>query len=315
MPSYSVAIRTLGTACAFYQRTLDSIVRQTLQPEAIVVYIAEGYALPRETVGREKYVYVRKGMAAQRALSYSEIDSEYILFLDDDVEMPPDGVATLFQELETYGGDVIAPATFHNHDATFRQKLIRTLTGREVCRPWGHRWAFKVLPTAGFSYNNRPRRPVYRSETNAGPCFLCRKRDFLAIRYEDELWLDEVPYCIPDDMVMFYKMHLHGLRMLTSFDSGIVHADAGSTLRQSDEREARLIYSEYRNKLIFWYKFIYKPVRNPFSRFWAVLAIAYAYGLQALKYALRGGDRYDAFRRGVREGWQYVARLRQTANA
>ena len=81
---YSVAIRTLGTAGEKYQRLLESLERQTVPPKQIVVYIAEGYPLPEETIGKEQYVYVRKGMVAQRALRYDEIDTEYILFLDDE---------------------------------------------------------------------------------------------------------------------------------------------------------------------------------------------------------------------------------------
>ena len=82
---YTVAIRTLGTAGEKYQRLLNSLVAQTVQPASILVYIAEGYPIPTETIGIEQYIYVKKGMVAQRALSYDEIETEYILFLDDDV--------------------------------------------------------------------------------------------------------------------------------------------------------------------------------------------------------------------------------------
>ena len=56
------------------------------------MYIAEGYQLPNETIGQENYVFVQKGMVAQRALSYDEISTEYILFLDDDLYLPEDAV-------------------------------------------------------------------------------------------------------------------------------------------------------------------------------------------------------------------------------
>lgn len=305
-PHYSVAIRTLGKAGALYQQTLDSVAAQTWQPDAVIVYIAEGYPLPAETIGRERYVAVKKGMAAQRALPYDEITSEYILFLDDDVMLPPDAVTILFDELAGWGADVVAPATFANHAAPWKKKLLLTLAGNEVCRPWGHRWAFRVLPTAGFSYNNNPKRPVYLSETNAGPCFLCRKQAFLSIHYEEELWLDEMPYSIPDDMVMFYKMHCCGLRMITSFDSGIVHADAHSTLQATQDREAAIIRSLYRNKLIMWYRFIFLR-RGVLGRAAAVTALAFAWGLQRLKYTCMGGWRREAFLNGIAEGRRYIS--------
>ena len=78
---YSVVIRTLGRAGALYQKTLDSICSQTIRPQNIIVYIAEGYVLPKETIGIEQYVYVPKGMVAQRALNYDEVQTEYCLFL------------------------------------------------------------------------------------------------------------------------------------------------------------------------------------------------------------------------------------------
>lgn len=42
--TYSIAIRTLGTGGDNYRRLLRSITAQTVQPERVVVYIAEGYA-------------------------------------------------------------------------------------------------------------------------------------------------------------------------------------------------------------------------------------------------------------------------------
>ena len=301
---YSVAIRTLGKAGDYYQRTLDSIASQTVKPEAVVVYIAEGYELPKETAGIERYVYVPKGMVAQRALPYDEIDSEWILFLDDDVYLPPDAVETLFRELEENGGDVISPATFANHKASWKQKIARTLTGREVLRLFDDEWSYKVLRTTGFSYNNNPRKAVYKTQTGSGPCFLCRKEDFLNTHFEEELWLDEAPYAYPEDQVMFYKMYLNGLKLLTSFDSGIVHLDAGSTLVGSEERLQKHIYSEYRNKTIFWRKFIY-PSRP--AKLLSLLAFGYMLGIQYAKNYIKAtfchSFEFTAFHDGLKNAF------------
>ena len=85
---YTAVIRTLGTAGAKYQQLLNSLGNQTMKPNEIIVYIAEGYPLPMETIGIEKYIYVKKGMVAQRALHYDEVTTDYILFLDEDVFLP-----------------------------------------------------------------------------------------------------------------------------------------------------------------------------------------------------------------------------------
>ena len=48
---YCAAIRTLGTAGDKYLQTLKSLQSQTIPPKKILVYIAEGYDLPKETIG------------------------------------------------------------------------------------------------------------------------------------------------------------------------------------------------------------------------------------------------------------------------
>lgn len=97
---YTAVIRTLGTAGDKYQILLDSLNKQTIQPSKILVYIAEGYAIPKETIGKEQYIYVKKGMVAQRALPYYEVNTEFILFLDDDLFLPDNFVEKMFFSLK-----------------------------------------------------------------------------------------------------------------------------------------------------------------------------------------------------------------------
>ena len=68
MFTYSVAIRTLGTAGEKFFEELRSLHRQSIPPERILVYIATCCQRPKEKVGREGYVWVKKGRWAQRAL-------------------------------------------------------------------------------------------------------------------------------------------------------------------------------------------------------------------------------------------------------
>ena len=271
---YSVAIRTLGRAGEKYQRLLNSLMLQTIKPQRVVVYIAEGYDLPPQTIGIEQYVYVKKGMISQRALKYYEINTEYILFLDDDVELSVDSVERMYNALVETDSDVVAPDTFANNKMSNISKIMMLLSGRMIPRYHDKKWAYKVIRTAGFSYNNNPCRELYYSQTNAGPCFMCRKDVFLSINYEDELWMDAMPYAIGDDQAMFYKMYLHNYRILTIFNSGVVHLDAGTTLLSYD-RQRTLVYSDIRFKLIFWHRFIYKLERNFWGRFLDICALMY----------------------------------------
>lgn len=283
---YTAVIRTLGTAGEKYETLLDSLIRQTVQPSKILVYIAEGYTIPKETIGKEQYVYVKKGMVAQRALHYNEVDTEFILFLDDDVYLPETAVEQLYKYLNDFDADVISPDVFPNAERSFVGKCMMMLAGRMLARKDDGKWGYKVMRNSGYSYNNNPKHGAYWSQTNAGPCFFCRKTDFLKIHFEDELWLDTMKYPLGEDQVMFYKMYLFGLKQLTCFGSGIKHLDAGSTMI-SEEKEKMLIYSDFRFKTIFWHRFIYKPDKNFLSRVRSIISIGYALGFTLFISALK----------------------------
>lgn len=289
---YTVVIRTLGTAGEKYQRLLDSLKKQIVSPKAIVVYIAEGYPLPKETIGTERYVFVKKGMVAQRALCYDEVDTEWILFLDDDVYLPPQAVEILYTQLQEWDADVISPDVFANAERSFASELLMTISGRMRARRGDTKWGYKVMRTAGFSYNANPVKSIYRSQTNAGACFLCKKSVFLDIHFEEELWMDRLTYPLGEDQVMFYKMYLCGKKQLTSYNSGIVHLDAGGN--RNSEKECMLIYSDFYFKLIFWHRFIFSTESNWLFRLWDIICIAYVLvftlGISLLKC------RWDIFR-------------------
>lgn len=272
---YTVVIRTLGKAGEKYQKMLDSLKTQTILPKEIITYIAEGYEIPKETIDIEQYVYVKKGMVAQRALPYNEVKTEYILFLDDDVYLPPNGVERLYNALIEHNANVISPDVFPNAERPFLSSLMMAISGRMVARHDDGKWGYKVMRNSGYSYNKNPRQSVYRSQTNAGPCFFCSKKDFLSINFQDELWMDNLTYALGDDQVMFYKMHISGLKVLTIYDSGIVHLDAGSTMQTMDKKRS-MIYSDFWFKTVFWHRFIYKPEKNLILRLYAFVCLTYA---------------------------------------
>lgn len=271
---YSAVIRTLGTAGEKYQQLLDSLNKQTIQPEKIFVYIAEGYPLPKETIEKEEYIYVKKGMLTQRALQYKEVDSEYILFLDDDLCFPDDTVERMFLLLKENNADVISPDIFPNSERRILSELLMTLSGRMKARRNDNYWGYKVMRNSGYSYNKNPHYEVLFSQTNAGACFLCKKVDFLRISFQEELWMDNEKYALGDDQVMFYKMYLNGLKILTWYNHGFIHLDAGNNMDVNKKKN--VIYSDFRFKTIFWHRFIYKPDNSCISIFWSFICIMYS---------------------------------------
>ena len=107
--NYSVTIRTLGTAEDKYQRTLDSIATQSIQPKEVIIVLANGYECPKEQLGYERFVFVDKGMVNQRVACFDESSSEYTLALDDDVEFSSNFVASLFDTMEKCKADCVSP--------------------------------------------------------------------------------------------------------------------------------------------------------------------------------------------------------------
>lgn len=287
--NYTAVIRTLGRAGEKYQRLLNSLCAQTVMPEKILVYIAEGYPIPKETCGIEEYIYVKKGMVAQRALSYKEVKSDYILFLDDDLFLPENFAETLFEELKSNNADVISPDIYPNASRGFKEELLMTISGRMRARRGDKKYGYKVMSTAGFSYNKSPEKRAYISQTNAGACFLCRKSDFLIVKFEEETWLDQMGYPIGEDQIMFYKMYLSGLKQITLFGSGIKHLDAGGNLGNK-EKELKLIEGDYFFRKVFWHRFLQTPEINSIRRIWNRICISYFYDFGFLISSLKGAN-------------------------
>lgn len=255
LPEYTAVIRTLGKAGTKYQQLLDNLKNQTHKPSKIIAYLAEGYDLPSETIGIEQIVYVPKGMVAQRALPYSEVDTDWMLMLDDDIGIEPDGVERLFNAIRINNADVIAIDGFPHHIIPWKTKFAMMFILSSIPRFFGNDLGYTVNCIGSDIYNNNPHRDVTVSTTNSGNAFLCRKKDFLKIHFEHDLWLDESPYAIPEDKVMFYKMHLNGLKILTHYKSGFTHLDAGTSM--TDERLAKTAYSLARNRYIFYHLYVW----------------------------------------------------------
>lgn len=258
--SYCVAIRTLGTAGEKYLSTLRSIQAQTIPAKKILIYIAEGYPLPKETIGIEQYIYVKKGMIAQRALPYFEVDTEYILFLDDDLSFPSDMVEKLYKGMKEYNADCISPNTFLNHKMTFVKKMVSAWAAFTFPM-YSKKWAFKIRRNASYSYNDNPQKDIYRSQSAAGPCSLWKMQAYKEIHFEDELFFDMFKYALGDDMLFFNKLHKNGFKLLVHYNTGIQHLSAKSGhVKYNSEKEVSAGKIDY----ILWYRTCYDLAGNSY---------------------------------------------------
>ncbi|MCH5328451.1 MAG: glycosyltransferase [Coprobacter sp.] len=256
MLSYSIAIRTLGKSGELLRQGLHSVAAQTVPPERVLVYIAEGYDRPGFTVGREEYIRVKKGMVAQRILPYDEISSDVIFMLDDDVQLAPDSAERMLKAMEEHDADCIGADTFKNQDMTAAKKIYAAVTNLVFPHCSG-KWAFKIRRNGSFSYNNRPTERFYWSQSCAGNALMWRKNVYRQLHLEDEMWLDELPFAYGDDTVETYKVYRNGFRLGVLYESGCEHLD-GKTSSGSFRKGPQWIRTRTIASYIIWWRTIYR---------------------------------------------------------
>lgn len=269
---YTIYIRTLGTAGEKYQALLNAIKRQTIRPQRVVVVIPNGYELPKERLGYEEFLRSEKGMVVQRIAGVSDCTTEYCLFLDDDLDFSSDFVENLSTPLLDGKADVVFPMLTEMLPTGCLVKLTMAIMGTAV--PFEKDKSYlKILRSGGFSYNPSHKfKGWYSAETGTGACFFCRTDVMRNIHFEEELWLQNTAYSLPDDQVMYYKMVKRGYRILCTNDVRFVHLDAGGA---SPGRREKATLAMACNKTIFWHRFIFKPDKNVFSRLLSVLCYFY----------------------------------------
>ncbi len=257
LPSYSVAIRTLGKAGVIYQNLLDSIQQQTHKPDKIVIYLAEGYDRPKETIGVEQIVVVPKGMIAQRSLPYSEIDSECILLLDDDVLLAPDSAEKMCRAMvDSEDAAYCVADVFHTSNRSLKSRLIAFCKNLIYTRR-DDGWGVKICRNGSCSFNNTPSTAVVKSESGAGPASMWRKQSFLDIHFDDERWMDQFSYPLGEDQLLFYKVTANGSYGLLHYDSGVKHMDA-QTSQSSALADSNKTLFRSQLRYVVWYRSIYE---------------------------------------------------------
>lgn len=273
-PTFSVAIRTLGLAGETFQRELQSIAGQTVRPERVVVYLAEGCEMDFRdgSVCGEEYVYVKRGMVAQRALRYDEIGTEYVLLLDDDVELASDSAEKMLRAMMEKKADCVGADTYRHQDGTLWQKLYTLVTNLDYPH-CDRRWAFKIHRNGSFSYLLRTPRDekVLPTQYVAGPCAMWRKDAIRRLRWEDELWMDRETFAYMDDTVESYKLHVNGGKMFLHYDTGVKNLNAKTASGVYRSKSTRF-YVRAKMGFCVWWRTIYEVEKSRFSAFLTVLS-------------------------------------------
>ncbi len=308
--TYSIAIRTLGTAGEIFRKELVSLCAQTVQPERVVIYIAEGYERPCFTVGKEEYVWVPKGMMSQRVLPYDEITSDCIMMLDDDVLLAPDSAEKMLRAMVENDTDCVGADVFQNHRMLLKTKVYVALTNL-VFPHWSQNWAFKIHRNGSFSYNSNPKSSFYWSQSCGGPAALWKKDAIMRLHLEEELWLENLGFPYGEDALMFYKLHTNHGRLGVLYDAGITNLDAQSS-SDAFRKGAEYFYTRTKAMFMVWWRTCFK---NGKDTAWTRFIAATAFSFKALwlipimtsaAIAKRNIRVLSSYFRGLRDGWKEV---------
>ncbi len=271
MTKYSIAIRTLGTSGEKFVRELESIKRQTIQPEKVVIYIAEGYKRPEYTIGKEEYVWVKKGMMYQRVLPYDEIDTPLIMLLDDDVELADNSAQKLIEALEDNKLDCISAVTFRNYKISVLKKIYIAVTNL-VFPHWSETWAVKIHHNGSFSYNNNVKRDIYLSQSGSGPASMWKKSVFHDLSLTDELWLEQFGFPFGEDVVMFNKLYKNGYRLAMHYHCGVRHLD-GKSSSDVFQKNPKKFHTRSMASLMIWHRTCFNLKGLPvYKKAWAAIS-------------------------------------------
>lgn len=314
MVNYSVAIRTLGKVGEKYQKLLDSIARSNHQPEKVIVVLPEGYELPKERLGYEKFVFCPKSMIQQRIEALKYIDSDYTLFLDDDIEYDDEFVDKLLKPLENGLYDCSTGPLFSFFPISTIGKIVGTLTA-SVCMSIFHRDMYvKILRSGGWSYRtfDTTEERYYPTESFAWTCFMIRTEVMRKLRMEDEkIWLERFGYAAGDDRVMAYKLVKHGYKACIVSNALYIHNDAKTSTSAKEMINTTPIFCMHYMHVVFWHRFIQEPEKNKLFRlinricftYWNVMMVLYQ-GIKALKKEYI--PYFKAFYNGIQEGKRYI---------
>lgn len=314
MSEYSIAIRTIGKAGEKYRKLLRSIDECTHRPEKVIIVLPEGYAPPEDRLGYEEFVYCPKSMIGQRLEALKHIDSEYTLFLDDDISFDPDFADKLLEPLEEGEFDCSTGPLFSFFPVSTAGKIAGTLTGSVSVSVFHRDMYVKILRTGGWAYHtfNTNEKRYYPTESFAWTCFMIRTQCFRDINMEDEIpWLEKFGYAMGDDRVMAYKLIKRDCKACIVSNAPYAHNDAKTSTSSQEMVKTKPSFCMGFFHVLFWKRFILDLESNWLHRtadwicftYWLVAMFGY-YCLKCIKKQNRATSR--AFFKGVREGLAFM---------
>lgn len=310
MIDYSVIIRTTGEAGEKYRKLLESIKSLNPQPKEIIVVLPDGYKLPNEQLGWERFFFSPKGMVTQRMHGIKMCKTQYALITDDDISFGADFVQKLYKPLINDNYGISAGPLLEFLPEKGLPMLMAILTGAAVPTIFHKERYNTVLRTTGYSYNrkiNIDSELLYETQTAAWTCFFADMDKLRSIKFEDEWWLDKNGYSAFDDTVMFYKAWIRGVKTVIVANAEYEHLNAKTSTRGNKEK---VMYATGFNIVVFWHRFL--RGNGCLNCLWGKLCINYRIVSQRIYNrlnVLRGrttSKEAKSFAEGIHTAWEWV---------
>lgn len=314
MSKYSIAIRTIGRAGEKYRKLLNSIDESNLRPEKVVVVLPEGYTPPEERLGYEEFVYCPKSMIGQRLEALNHINSEYTLFLDDDISFDPDFVEKLLKPLEEGKFDCSTGPLFSFFPASIAGKIAGTLTSSVSISFFNRDMYVKILRSGGWSYHmfDTSEERYYPTESFAWTCFMIRTDVIRNIDMKDEIpWLEKHGYAMGDDRVMAYKLIKRGYTACIVSNALYMHNDAKTSTSSREMVNTKPSFCMGFFHVVFWKRYILDMEISWIMKVMDLVCFGYWLITMRLYHFIKSVNKRNrakskAFFEGVNQGLRYM---------
>jgi GT2 family glycosyltransferase len=278
-----------------------------------VVVLPDGYELPPERLGWETFVFCPKSMIGQRLAVLPVIESDYPLFLDDDIAFPPDFIEKLLSATNEGYACVTGPL-FSLFPQSKAGVIAGTLTASVSLSLFSRDKYVKILRSGGWSYHtfDTTEERYYPTESFAWTCFLIRTQVMRDLNMEEEVsWLERFGYAMGDDRVMAYKLVKRGYKACIVSNALYEHNDAKTSTSAQEMVNTKPSFCMGFFHVVFWKRFIADLETSGIMKILDTLCLCYWMAAMACYHLMKSLKRRNrpkskAFFRGVCEGVKFL---------
>jgi GT2 family glycosyltransferase len=234
--------------------TISGIARQTISPSVVVLSLCDPQSVLDETAGRPlvRVVQGSKGLTTQRNAGLRALPpTEYVLFLDDDIELAPNYIESMQRLLDRDPGIVVASG-------------VSAMDGLRQGRALAREEAVAAV------LNHRCENRIEKAEGAYGCNMFVRRSLLDTIRFDERLpldsWLEDYDFSV--------RCRARG-EVVWNLETCVAHIGAQRVTR---ERGVLVGYSQIANPYYLWQKGVIPSFGKLLGKFW----------LPALRVSLRG---------------------------